>query len=105
MAAESAADLAGMLLTDDFSVTATYTLAAGGVSTFNVIFDNEFIETDVQAGVEIATQNPHCICQTIDLPATAAPGDGIVISSISYTVGPPPLPDGTGITTIMLEKV
>jgi len=93
-----------MLSLDDFAVASTYTLAAGGNSTINVIFDNEFIETDLQSGVEIATQNPNCQCRSSDLPGGAKAGDSITINSINYTVRIIQ-PDGTGITTMMLEKV
>ncbi len=102
MAVETSADLASMINTDEFGVASTYNLAGGGSSTVNVIFDEEFIETDLATGVEIATQNPHVMCISDDLPAGAARLDIIVINDVSYTVRVVQ-PDGTGTTTLMLE--
>lgn len=104
MPVESVADLSSMIDTDEFGAAATYTLSGGGVSTVNVIFDNEFIETDLQTGVEIASQNPHVMCITADLPTDAANGDTLVLGLIEYTVRVLQ-PDGTGISTLMLEVV
>lgn len=103
MAVESASDRAYMLNISDFGTTATYTLVAGGVSSIVGIFDNEFFEADPQANVTYASAQPRFLVQTADLPSGADYGDSITINSVNYKVRIIQ-PDGTGMTTLVLEK-
>ena len=96
MAVESAADRAIFFDVDDFGTAATF---AGG--TVNGIFDNDFIEVETGAGVGVALQQPRFICRTADV-SSAAEGNAITIGGTAYTIRIVQ-PDGTGMTTLILE--
>ena len=102
MAVETADDRAIFVGVDDFGTAATYTLQGGGSSTVNGIFDNEFVEVDAGGGFGVAMQQPRFQCRTADI-SSAAEGDTIVISSVTYTVRIVQ-DDGTGMTMLVLEK-
>ncbi len=97
MAVETADDRAIFIGVDDFGVAATY---SGG--TINGIFDNDFIEVEAGGGVGFALQQPRFLCRTADV-INAAEGDAITISGISYIMRIVQ-DDGTGMTTLVLEK-
>ena len=103
MAVESASDRSYMLNVSDFGTTATYTLVAGGSSSIIGIFDNEFFEADPQGNVAYASAQPRFLVQTSTLPSGADYGDSVVINSTTYKVRIIQ-PDGTGMTTLVLEK-
>ncbi len=102
MAVESAADRAIFFDVDDFGTAASYTPSGGSAATVNGIFDNDFVEVDAGGGVGIALQQPRFLCRTADV-SSAAEGDALVISAVNYTVRIVQ-DDGTGITTLVLEK-
>ena len=102
MAVESAADRAIFLDVDDFGSAATYTPNGGSAATVNGIFDNDFVEVDAGGGVGIALQQPRFVCRTADV-STASEGDAIIISAVNYTIRIVQ-DDGTGMTTLVLEK-
>jgi hypothetical protein len=97
MAVETADDRAIFIGVDDFGVAATY---SGG--TINGIFDNDFVEVEAGGGVGFALQQPRFLCRTADV-INAAEGDAITISGISYIMRIVQ-DDGTGMTTLVLEK-
>jgi len=97
MAVESADDRAIFVGIDDFGVAATFNAA-----TVNGIFDNEFVEVDAGGGVGFALQQPRFVCRTADVSA-AAEGDTITINATGYTIRIVQ-DDGTGMTTLVLEK-
>lgn len=100
MAVETAADRAAMLA--DFGQSVTYT-HSGSPTTLTGIFDNEFYEADAQAGVTFVSAQPRLVVRTADLPNGADYGDTLVTNGITYTVKIIQA-DGTGITTLVLEK-
>lgn len=102
MTVETAADRLAFLA--DFGTTATYTKASGGASSVKGIFDNEFYAADTGAGVAFVSAQPRFMVRSADMPTGADYGDGIAIDGISYTVRTIQ-PDGTGMTTLLLEKV
>jgi len=67
------------------------------------IFDNEFFEADPQGNVAYASAQPRFLVQTSTLPSGADYGDSIAINSVNYKVRIIQ-PDGTGMTTLVLEK-
>ena len=97
MAVETADERAIFFNVDDFGVAATY---AGG--TVNGIFDNEYFEADAGGMVAVAIQQPRFLCRAADV-SSAAEGDAIVINSVDYTIRIVQ-PDGTGMTTLVLEE-
>jgi len=97
MAVESAADRAIFFEVDDFATAATF-----GGGTVNGIFDNEFVEVDAGGGVGFALVQPRFQCRTQDV-SSASEGDAITIDGTAYTIRVVQ-PDGTGITTLVLEK-
>jgi len=94
MAVETADDRAIFVGVDDFGVAATY-----NATTINGIFDNDFVEVDA---VGFALQQPRFVCRTADV-STAAEGDTITINAVAYTMRIVQ-DDGTGMTTLVLEK-
>jgi len=68
----------------------------------NGIFDNEYALIDAGGGVGVASREPKFQTETINVP-NAADGDTLVVESITYKVRVVE-PDGTGTTTLMLEK-
>ena len=82
--------------TDDFGVVATI-----GATSLDGVFDNEYIET-VMNGIPVAGEHPVFGCAESDLP-TYTEGTEIVINSVTYKIRNWQ-PDGTGWTTLILEK-
>lgn len=104
MAVESAADRLAFLDTDEFGVEATYTPAGGGASsTVKGIFDNTFIEADAEAEVNVQASVPVFTCRTADLTSGGVFNDQLVISGVTYKAKII-RPDGTGMTSLFLEK-
>lgn len=97
MAVESADDRSIFVAVDDFGVAATF-----GASTVNGIFDNDFVEVDAGGGVGFALQQPRFVCRTADV-SSAVEGDTITINAVTYTIRIVQ-DDGTGMTTLVLEK-
>lgn len=103
MAVETADDRAIFFSVEDFGVAASYTKIGGNAQTINGIFDNEYLAEDAGAGVVFAVTQPRFLCRTSDLPSGAGEGDAITISAVAYTVKVIES-DGTGISTLVLEK-
>ena len=103
MAVETDIERAIFVDLDDFGVAGTYVKSGGGTSTISGIFDNEYFGADAQAGVLYVSAQPRFLIRSSDLPTGAAYGDTITISSIGYTVRVIQS-DGTGMTTLVLEK-
>lgn len=102
MSVESADDRLAMLDADEFGVSATWTPSGGSATAVDGIFDNEFRSTDIGAGAEIATDDPHFLCRTADVSGIVE-GDALVVSGVSYTVRVV-MADGTGMTELVLEE-
>jgi hypothetical protein len=102
MAVETANDLAIFVSANDFGTAATYTPLGGSSSTVNGIFDNDIVEVDAGGNVPMAVRQPRFLCRTQDLPS-AADGDAITVSAIAYTIRVADH-DGTGMTTLVLER-
>jgi hypothetical protein len=102
MAIESADDLAVFFGIDDFGDAATYTPLAGSPKTVNGIFDEPQASRTVTDMMDVTIPAPQFVCRTSDMPS-AAEGDTIVIRAVTYTVRVV-MTDGTGVTTLMLER-
>jgi hypothetical protein len=100
---ESPADILDFFELDDFADAATYTPAGGGSSTINGIFDAPQASRNATDLMDITIPAPQFVCRTVDAP-NAADGDGIVIRTVAYKVRVV-LNDGTGVSTLLLEKV
>ena len=97
MAVEDAADRAGFFDSDEFGVTATYSV--GG--TVDGVFENEFFEALTETDVAVESAQLLFTCATADVP-TAAHGQTLAWSGNTYAiVGVQP--DGTGVTILVLE--
>lgn len=101
MAVETATELEVFFSADDFGVTATYTPLGGSASNVKGIFDNEFFEAAV-GEVGVAIQQPRFVCRSSDISA-AVEGDALTVNSVAYTIRVVQ-PDGTGVTTLVLEE-
>lgn len=103
MAIESAADRLMMLSADDFGVEATYTpVAGGGSTTVKGIFDNDFVQAEGGESMA-ASRAPRFHCREDDVTLNGREGDTLVINAVTYKVTVP-RSDGTGNTTLWLEK-
>lgn len=103
MAVESAADRAALVSSDDWGGEIEYFPLAGGMATFEAIFDSAFLQVDVSAGANIGSVGSQFECASDDLPAGAAHGDTVKIGVVFYTVSEVE-PDGTGMTVVRLDK-
>jgi len=68
-----------------------------GAATVAGIFDNQFVEVHGIEGVR-----PVFVCNEADVPSIAH-GDALTIKTVSYKVAGVQ-PDGTGLTSLILEK-
>lgn len=91
-------DLASILLVDEFAVAVTYD---GG--TIYGIFDNETVPVDAGGYVQVHQEQPRLTCRTADLPSIAE-DQQMVINAVTYDIKAW-VHDGTGVTTVQLEKV
>jgi hypothetical protein len=103
MGVESAADILDFFELDDFADTATYTPVGGSASSVLGIFDAPQASRNATDLMDITIPSPQFVCRTADVPA-AADGDEIIIRAVTYTVRVV-LNDGTGVSTLVLEKV
>jgi len=99
MAVETADDRLVMLA--DFGEAATFTPAGGSSSAITVIFDNAYEAVDTGGGVSFAVRQPRVTARTADLPGVSE-GDTLTIGGTAYVIRIV-MPDGTGITELMLE--
>ena len=103
MPVESPADILDFFELDDFAEAATYTPAGGSASTVQGIFDAPQASRNATDLMDITIPAPQFVCRTVDVP-NAADGDNIVIRTVAYKVRVV-LTDGTGVSTLLLEKV
>lgn len=103
MAVETATELAIFFDVDDFGSAATYTPVGGQAVTVNGIFDNPQASRNATDLLDITIPAPQFVCRTSDV-ANAAEGDSLVVNSVSYIVRVV-LTDGTGVSTLLLERV
>ena len=103
MGVESAADILDFFELDDFADTATYTRVGGSPASVLGIFDEPQASRGATDLVDVTIPSPQFVCRTADV-SSAADGDEIVIRSVAYTVRVV-LTDGTGVSTLILEKV
>lgn len=102
MGVESTADILDFFELDDFADSATYTPTGGSSSTVLGIFDAPQASRNATDMLDITIPAPQFVCRTADVP-NAADGDTIVIRTVSYNVRVV-LTDGTGVSTLLLEK-
>jgi hypothetical protein len=102
MPVETADDRAIFVSVDDFGTAATFTPSGGAASTVNGIFDNDIVEVDAGGNIPMAIRQPRFQCRTQDI-ANAVDGDALVVNATAYTIRVVDH-DGTGMTTLVLEK-
>lgn len=99
---ETATDLAEFFTTDDFAITATYTPDGGSSASVKGIFDEGYQAVEIGGEVAVANVSPQFSTQSSEV-SSASKGDAIVCNSVTYTVVNVQ-PDGTGVTTLILER-
>lgn len=102
MAIETDDSLAFFFTTNDFGTDATFTPAGGSPSAIVGVFDNPYLGADAGGMVEFSATSPTFTARDVDFTG-AAHGDELVISGTTYIIREV-MPDGTGITTVMLEE-
>ena len=103
MGVESSNDILDFFEIDDFAEKATYIALNGRPVIIQGIFDNPQASRNATDMMDITIPAPQFVCRTVDVP-NAADGDAIVIRSVNYQVRVV-LTDGTGVSTLLLEKV
>jgi hypothetical protein len=106
MSVESAADRASFLSAAEFGLSATYTpVGGGGAVPVNGIFDNDWLDLDVQGEVNVASRSPRFVCATsaLDAAGGSASDATLVVAGVTYKIRVVK-PDGTGMTELKLEK-
>lgn len=101
MAVETATERAIMFALADFGVAATFTPVGGTGSSIVVIFDNAYESVDIGGSVSFAATQPRATCRTTDVPGVTE-GATLAIDGTTYTIRVV-MPDGTGVTEMMLE--
>jgi hypothetical protein len=91
MAVESSTDRAEFFNSDEFGVEVTF-----GASTFDAIFDHEYVEAGHFAG-----EKPVAHCRESDISGVSL-GSTLTIGGTSYVVREIQ-PDGTGLALLILE--
>jgi len=102
MAVETATELAIFFDVDDFGIAATYTPVGGQPRTVNGIFDNPQASRNATDLLDVTIPAPQFVCRTSDV-ASVAEGDALVIGGVSYIIRVT-LTDGTGVSTLLLER-
>lgn len=97
MAIPFATDLLTLFNVDEFAVSVTYSGA-----TIRGIFDNETVPVDAGGFVSVHQEQPRLTCRTTDVPSIAE-DQTMVISGVTYRVRAW-IHDGTGVTSVQLEK-
>jgi len=101
MAVESADDR--LIFLSDFGESVTYSPLSGGSSNVVGIFYNDYQEVSAGGTMGFALQQPQFTCRTEDIP-DAEEGDVLTYQGNDFTVVIV-MPDGTGMTNLMLEAV
>lgn len=102
MGVESADDILDFFEIDDFAEQAVYTVLNGNPAIIRGIFDNPQASRNATDMLDITIPAPQFVCRTVDVP-NAGDGDSITIRSVPYYVRVV-LTDGTGVSTLILEK-
>jgi hypothetical protein len=96
-------DLTIILGLEDFGTSITYRRKnALGDSIILGIFDNETVPTDAGGFVAVHEEQPRLTCRTVDIPYIAET-DEMIIGATTYKVRAW-VHDGTGVTTVQLER-
>lgn len=94
-------DLSLFLSSDEFGSVATATTRHGEVVQFQVIFDNGYAVGSVGLAGMASTQ-PSAMARSVDV-ADVSVGGSLDVNGATYVVAELQ-PDGTGMTTLLLEK-
>lgn len=100
MSVETAADRA--LLINDFGVDAIFDPASSSHRTVKGVFDNEYEAVNAGGSMDFAITRPRFYCRSADV-AEVSEGDDLEIEGVAYKIRVI-MPDGTGMTEMMLEK-
>src|SRR5262245_36015628 len=109
MAVETDADRLLFLNPDEFGVVITY----AGFESINGILDADYFAVELGTQVPVEGARLRLICRSADLPQGGVHGDQAIITAVATTVDPALLgeylvrevqPDGTGMTTLVLER-
>ena len=102
MALDLETDLAAFFQTDEFAVTANYTLADNSTGTLDGIFDNESQPVNLGEAGFIQAQ-PTFHVQTSKVPAGMAEGATLQIKGVTYRLAFDPVADDAGVSVLTLE--
>lgn len=96
-------DLKDLFDVDDFAQAMTYQRKLGrGDAEIKAIFDNETVPVDAGGYATVHQEQPRVTCRSADVPEICY-DDAMIIASERYLVRAF-VHDGTGVTTVQLEK-
>lgn len=84
----------------DFGQPATYTPQGGSGTAVTVIFENDYKEIDLNAGI-VSSSGPAAHCRSAEMPAPRK-GDTLQINSDVYAIAAIK-PNGMGLITLILR--
>ena len=99
---ESLEDLSAFFDMGDFATEAVATFAAGGTKRMKGIFENPVASRSITSNMEVTTPEPTFVCRTVDAKDVRE-GDALKVLSTAYVVRAT-LTDGTGVSTLVLER-
>lgn len=100
MTVETAADRA--LLLADFGVDAIFDPASSSHKTVRGVFDNDYESVNAGGTMDFAITRPRFYCRSADV-LDVTEGDDLEVGDVAYKIRVI-MPDGTGMTEMMLEK-
>ena len=100
MTVETAQDRLFML--QDFGVDAIFDSPDSSHKTVRGVFDNDYESVNAGGSMDFAITRPRFFCRSSDV-LDVEDGDSLEIDSVTYKIVVV-MPDGTGMTEMMLEK-
>ena len=100
MSIETASDRALMLA--DFGVSAIFDPASTSYTTVKGVFDNDYESVNAGGSMDFAITRPRFYCRSADVPDVSE-GDDLEVEGVAYKIRVI-MPDGTGMTELLLEK-
>jgi hypothetical protein len=98
------ADLANVAVEQTFKTSITYTRSAGGVSTFDAVFDRDFAAVDLgPAQVQLANRSPVVDVRLSAISFMPVVGDELTADGLEYVVEAVE-PDGLGGARLILSE-
>tara|TARA_R110000822_G_scaffold175713_1_gene315364 strand:- start:786 stop:1091 length:306 start_codon:yes stop_codon:yes gene_type:complete len=91
-----------LLMLADFGVNATFDPASSSYSVVKGVFDNDYEAVNAGGTMDFAITRPRFYCRSADV-LNVTEGDDLEVEAVAYKIRVI-MPDGTGMTELLLEK-